>query len=60
MLTVAEAQLEQSSNALLLLKARIDAHEAAGQLDDAMQSPADLSDWQETVLQSDVGERGTS
>jgi hypothetical protein len=60
MLAVAGARLEQNSNALLLLRARIDVQEAMGQLEDAMQSPADLSDWQETVLQSDIDKRGTS
>jgi len=57
MLAVAGAHLEQNSNALLLLRARIDVHQAVGQLEDAMQSPADLSDWQETVLHSDIGNR---
>jgi outer membrane protein TolC len=60
MLAVAGARLEQNSNALLLLRARIDVQEAVGQLEDAMQSPADLSDWRETILQSDTGKRGTS
>jgi outer membrane protein TolC len=60
MLAVAGARLEQNSNALLLLRACIDVQEAVGQLEDAMQSPADLSDWQKTVLQSDIGKRGTS
>jgi outer membrane protein TolC len=60
MLAVAGARLEQNSNALLLLRARIEVQEAVGQLEDAMQSPADLSDWRETILQSDIGKRGTS
>ena len=59
-LAVAGARLEQNSNTLLLLRARIDVQEAVGQLEDAMQSPADLSDWRETVLQSDIGKKGTS
>lgn len=51
-LAVATAQLELTANELAGLNARIECQQALGLLEDAMQSPADLSDWQSKIPQN--------
>ncbi|MCL5270448.1 MAG: TolC family protein [bacterium] len=50
-LEVAAADLEVSTNALAQLTARVDALQALGQIEDALQQPADLPRWQGLIPQ---------
>lgn len=54
-LAVATAQLELAANELDALNARIECQQALGLLEDAMQSPVDLSDWQSGIPRKEIG-----